>query len=569
MQSHPQGTDMNTGIGGIGGLVDLQTTIAGFEVTLETLVEISNLLKRLDERLAQLSPDLPQINQVANGGQSLSGSFAAMLTAYQEAFAAMATAARSAALLGLGGDKPVALNVQTNDQATAQATIPKAPEPVLQPEAATSPAEASAPEPVATQVSQPEPAIAAAPPQEVPAAAPAAPVAAQVMAPQAEGESLMATSDWKPLTSDASRRNFAVAPAGKQLKNAVEIIKPLKPIEMPAVDHPVGPMIANQLAATYAHGPEVRKFWPGQRDAKSTLDAPIPNDAWRLLKFEESLFCIAADKVFVLGAAELNKQGNFPGVFVGQVHTASSWAGLELNDGALSIVFRGKTGKDPSEAMPLGAPGDAQVYMAASGEAVYIAFSTGELFRAESSSAVALPRADKNGTIIGIAVDSRGLIVTSTSAQGVILSVLDQNGKSVKDSAVVAGKVTFAPAMLETQMFLVDDSKSEVVTVSLDTLQVVSRKPVEGILAVGKLIALQEDKGATLAILARDNDGRPSDVFLHAIESGETTKVCHISATKGDMAYTDGHLIVTSTSSLQNMIQIFGIYGPAIAAKAA
>ena len=52
---------------------------------------------------------------------------------------------------------------------------------------------------------------------------------------------------------------------------------------------------------------------------------------------------------------------------------------------------------------------------------------------AEGSTAVALPRADKNGTIIGLAVDSRGLLITSVGPQGVVLSMHDQNGKAVNN----------------------------------------------------------------------------------------------------------------------------------------
>jgi len=543
MQNHPHTSDMNTGFGGICALVDLQTTITGFEITLETMVEISNLVKRLDDRLAQLNPELPRISTATNG-QSISGSFTAMLGAYQEAFTAMAAAARSAALLGLGGgEQPVVLNLQTNSNVQA------APQPAA-------PVQAAAPAAVEAAAAEPQPAPAPAPPAAQPQQAPAP------KAPAPAG-------DLKPVGAVASQRFSATAPAGKKIKEAAEIIKPLKPIEMPNAEHHIGPMLAHGMGVVYAHGLEIRKHWPGARDSKAPLEAAIPNDNWRLLDFDGTLFCLAEDRGMVFSANDLHKQGTFQGEYVAHTHTTSSWAGLQNNGGVLSLVLRDKTGRTIGEAVPVGNPSGAQVFMASSNEAVYIAFGTGEIFRAEGGALQSLPKADKHGSITGLAVDERGLLVTSQGPSGVVIALHDRNGVEVVESSPVAGSASHAPALLEGNAYLFDDAKSELVVVDLDTLTVVSRKAIEGVTNVGRLIALQEDSGVTIALMSTDKEGRPSDVYVHAVESGATTKICHLSATKGDIAYAEGHIAVTSTSSMQNMIQVFNVYGPAAGAKAA
>jgi hypothetical protein len=549
---------MNTGFGGSGGLVDLQTTIAGFEVTLETLVEISNLLKRLDERLAQLSPELPQISTAANGGQSLSTGFAAMLTAYQDAFAAMAAAARSAALLGLG-DKPVVLNIESTLQAQAQA----APAPVAQPAAA--PVVESVPTPIAQ----------AAPVVEVQAApvAPAAPAAAEEPTPQVaaapKAKTPVPAGDLKPVGAIASQRYGTAAPGGKQIKADAEVIKPLKPIDMPSAENQVGPMISVGMGVVYAHGNELKKHWPGARDAKANLEAPIPNDSWRLLNFDGNVFCASEDKVMVFGGAELHKEGNFPAKLVAQTHTLTSWAGLQVDGDSAFVTFRDKSGKNAGDTVAIQNPGDANVFLASSGEAVYVAFSTGELFRVEGSGVQNLPKLDKNGSIFGFAVDPRGLYVTSQGGRGVIVSMLDKDGNVVRESKSLADTISHVPAFADHTLHLFDDCKSEMVTVDLDSLQATYRTPLEGVTGITRLIALQEDSVTTLAILACDSELRPTDALLHTVETERTAKLCHLTLTKGDLVYADGHIGVSSTSSLQNMIQVFSVYGPMSGVKAA
>lgn len=540
-------------------MVDLKTTIAGFELTLETLVEISNLLKRLDERLAQLSPELPQLGAIANGGPSLSNTFSDMLNAYQDAFAAMATAARSAALLGLG-DQPVVLNLQRNTQPEpAPVPQPVAEQPVAEPQA-TPHLEVVEAAPVAAPAA-PEPVAKAAP---VAQAAPAAQSAPTPPAPKAPAPA----GDLKPVGAVASQRFSTNAPTGKQLKTEADMMKPLKPIEMPNAEHQIGPMIGQGNGVVYAHGLEIKKHWPGARDSKAAIETPIPNEPWRLLDFGGTVFCVSEDRVTVLNGNELHREGTFQGTFLGQTHTVSSWAGLLSDNGNVSLVLRDKGGRAVGEPIALGNSGDAQTFLATSGEAVYVAFGSGEMFRVEGGGLQALPKPDK-GRIAGLAVDDRGLVVTSVGAQGVVLTILDPSGNVLGQSQPVAGSLSHAPVLLEDRAYFVDDSKSEVVCVFLGDLSVLSRKPLERVTGVGRMIGLKEDSGVTLAIMTADAQGRPNDVFLHAVESGANNKLCHISATKGDLAYVDGHIVVSSTSSLQNMIQVFSVYGPAVTAKAA
>ena len=342
--------------------------------------------------------------------------------------------------------------------------------------------------------------------------------------------------------------------------------KPLKPIEMPSPESHVGPMMASQSAVVFGHGTELKRFWPGARDAKTNLESAIPNDAWRLLEFGDNIFCAREDGVTVVNATELHKVGSFAGKYVGQTHTVSAWAGLLAKDGKVSIEFRDAAGKAAGEPVELGQE-SGEVFLASSGESVYVAFESGEVFLAEGSAAMSLTKIEK-GKVLGLSIDPRGILVTSLSDKGVTLSLIDPNGKLVKESAPGVGAASHAPALLGDTCYLFDDSKAELVLISLDSLEQVKRQPVESVNGVSRMFCLKQDGGETVAIMAKDSEGRPTDVFLVSLPSGTATKLCHISATKGEMVYVDGHIAVSSTSSLQNMVQVFGVFDRQ-AAKAA
>jgi len=548
-------------------VVDIRSTIAGFELTLQTLGEVSVLLNNLDRKLEELNPELPRLSTYSANG-AMAASLATMLEAYQAAFATMVM--QSAQLLGTPGSVPLQVVPGGVTAAAPVITAPAAPAATA--EVAPVQAARAAPVAAATPVVQaPEAPVAAAAAQPL-HVAPAAPVAqaqAQVAQPVPKASTPAPAGDFKPVSSIAAARFSSTAPANKQLKDAAEIIKPLKPIEMASADHPLGPLTTSGLAIIFAHGPELKKHWPGGRDAKMALEAALPNEQWRLMVFDGSVFAVLEEKVWVYGANDLHKEGNFAGKFVAQTHTVTTWAGLQLADGLISVVKKDRTGKPAGDPIALGNPGDAQAFIVSSDETIFVAFGTGELFRVDTAGAVALPSLNKNGTVIGLAVDPRGLVVTNQGPQGVIVSLVDANGAVRAESKSVAPSLSHPIALMNDRFFAFDESNAQIVCVALDGLAEIQRVAIEGMTHVSRMIGVQEATDVMLALLACDAEGRPSDVHLLQTGTGVVTKLCHISAVRGEMVYTDGHFGVVSTSSLQNMLQVFSAYGPIKAAKAA
>lgn len=527
-------------------MINLQTTISGLELTLTTLAEISSLITQLDERLAQLSPELPQIAS----GQISTGGLAEMLATYQQAFAAIEAAGRAAEALGISGD----LDATRVARKTQAPTEPKTvnPTPVVQNTVEETPA------PIIE--AQPEPPVAQ---KEV--------VVQQVVS-QPQADEPVAPAISKPISEvldgQEIQRPTHVAPKGKQIGSAAELSKPLKPIEMPAIDHQVGPMICNGSNVIYAHGPELKKYWPGTSTAHASLPSLIPNDPWRLHVVDTNVFCVADEAVSVAELGDLHVASTFFGKFVAQANTATSWVGVRDDNGVLSVMFRDKKGKAVSSEVKLGQFTSENVFLETAGECAFIALGCGDVFRVEGTTAEHIITAEKDVEIVGLTVDKHALLITHRSAKGVWLTMVDHRGKPALQSAIVAKSISHQPVLLEDQIFLFDDANSEVVALSLDTLQELGRNSIPEITSVARMLAIADESGATLAIMAQAAESRPSGVYLHATSSGVTHKICQLSAVKAELAYADGHIVVSSTSSMQNLIQVFNIYSPALAMAA-
>jgi hypothetical protein len=283
---------------------------------------------------------------------------------------------------------------------------------------------------------------------------------------------------------------------------------------------------------------------------------------------DANVFCVRENAVTVLNATDLYGATSFPGTFVAQSQTASNWAGVRDDNGVLSVVFRDTLGKEVKGGDKIGKFKNETIFMESAGDAAFVAIGCGEVFRGEGANAKHIYDAGKHVRIAGIATDARGLLVTHQNAEGVWLTVLDPRGKTLHRSAVIAKSISHQPVLLDDKLYLFDDAKSEVVTVSLDTLLEVRRSPIEGITSVGRLLAIGDESGASLAIMSQNADARPLAVYLHSVQSGATARVCPLNAANAEIAYANGHIVVSSTSSMQNLIQVFNAYAPALARAA-
>jgi hypothetical protein len=543
-------------------LVNLQTTLSGFELTLTTLVEISQLIVIHDERLAQISPELPQIGSARNGQLSTSG-FSEMLAAYQQVFAAFEEASRAVTLLGLDGGTPQ-LKIEQHLQPAPEPDIVA---PISAPISETErlefgpftdesdeddePIEDHVPDLVASDVReeslrQPDPT------QPEPAK----------KSPQREAEIVPQLAVTGGGQDELSAHR---APAGQWVG---ETPKPLKPIEMPSVQNELGPMIYGGQSAIYVLGSEIRKYWPGAGGASEKLSAGVPNESWRLLGDKAKLYCVHEDQVSILNQDDLRTTKTLPGRFVAHAVTDNLWAGIQEEGARLSLTFRNQDGSTITGAENIGKFPSGPIYITTLGDVAFVGTANGELFRAEGTCVESFYDSKKRGSLIGLAASQDTLLLTNQGPDGAWLTTVDLKGKVLHQSKVVAKSMSHQPILLEDKAVFIDDARSEVVIVSLESLQEVDRRSVEGVSGVLALLLCDQEGGPGLAILAKSDAGRPVGVYVHSIQTGTTMKLCHLNADCAHIANADGHVVVASSSSMQNLVQVFHVYAPALARAA-
>ena len=516
-------------------MLNLQTTVAGIEITLSTLAEISQLIARLDERLLELSPELPRINTSSSSGEFSCQSFSDLLLAYQEAFSAFEAAARAASALGFHTSAPAKPSPQLPPLMTAK-------EDKVDPAQVSPPPEAK---PVEETVSE-APEVEVATPHE----------ASPVLEPE------------KPKLTVVEGKIDRPAAVEHTIQTHPQNSKPLKPIEMPSSDQAVGPMICKGSSVVYVHGSELKKYWPGAATVRGKLDLEIAHDPWRLLITTSSVFCAGDESVSVHKTSDLHRTASIPGRFLAQGCTRDHWVGVREDNGVLSTVFRDKDGSTFKGGEKLGEFFTDKVFLETSDDCAIVALSCGEVFKVDCGSVTHLANAGKYVEIAGLAIDSQKIFITNRNADDVWLTMLDHEGKSIHRSAVVAKSISHAPIIAHNKVFLFDDARSELVTLSTDSLEETRRDVIGGVTSIKRLIAMNDEDGGSIIILAQSADARPTAALIYSVRSGETSKICQLNAANGDIAVSDGHLIVSSTSAMQNLIQVFDIGGP-VMAKAA
>ena len=550
-------------------MLNLQTTVAGMEMTLATLADISKLLARLDERLMELSPELPQVD----GAGVPSSGIRDMIAAYEQVFASFQEAARAAQALGF--------NVEiAPPNVSLDRTIPVAEE-----------KSEGSPSIEQEQILVREAAADPVPKIEVVHSAPddtqnllkeiraedktshESTVAIELQLQDIEretGDPTVVPERPVSVESIAISNKAHRAPRGQIIRLDGEFGKPLKPIEMPAIDYQVGPMICHGASILYAHGRELKKYWPGANTTKGKLEADLPNETWRLQVIDSQIFCIGEQTVSVLAANDLHTTSTFPGRFVEQAATTSNWAGVRDDNGILSVVFRDRQGKAHTGGGKLGAFAGERVFLESADEIAFAAIGRGDLFQVKGCEAKHISNAGKDVQTVGLLVSSSGLLLTNQSSDGTWLARHDFHGRQLRRSAPFAKSISHQPVFLAGKLFVFDDSMGELVTLSVDSLEVEERVAVEGIHSISHLLAIEDEESGTLVIVAENADLRPISVHLHSVKTRKTTRLCPLGAAKADIGFADGHIVVSSTSSMQNLIQVFRVYdGATLNAKAA
>ena len=362
---------------------------------------------------------------------------------------------------------------------------------------------------------------------------------------------------WTEMAGSSERLWSVKMQSNKPLPAIKGPIRPLTPIETPGVDHVVGSLICTGQGVAYVHGNSLQSFWPGTETKSVALQSPVPEDLWRLMMFGGYIYCAEERQVEIINTGSWSRQASFQGDYLNQAHTDNHWIGLMAWGDKLAVDFRDIIGNHINSPRELDASANEQCYFAASGNSGFVGTRSGSIFRVDPTGAVQLARPSDEDKLLSISVTKVGILAMVLGEGGVEARLISKDGHLLKSSALGCQVMAHAPAIVGDRFYIFDDCQSELITVSLKTLQVTNRANIESTLGVNRVIGLSCGKNHLLAVLGTDDKGHCTRAFVLDVKSGDEMTLCPINHPRAEMVAGDGHLVVATSSAYQNTLQVF------------
>lgn len=366
------------------------------------------------------------------------------------------------------------------------------------------------------------------------------------------------TGRWTSLAGSPERTWSVKFAGGRHLFAESNKVKPLTPIETPAIDYPIGGMVCTSLGAGYVHGDALCSFWPNADGHRVLLKSPVPADAWRLMFFSGYYYVAAERHVEVVHAAKMKKHSLFEGDYRAQAHTESHWTGLLNWGGQLAVDFRDASGGHVGSPRVLPAPSGQSAHLAASGNTIFVSSQTGQLFKVELHGVSQLRGPHEKLPVLGLGI-AKGefLFETMQGPDGVVGRLSEKSGEVLKETPLFCKSLTNSPVLIGDKIYCFDDSSSELITINLKNLQVVERKRLEGIGSIRRLVGIASGKSNLLVAVVANEKGVCTKAVIIDPKTGQELVLCGLNQTNVDLVVGDNHVVVATSTSYQNTISVF------------
>jgi len=362
---------------------------------------------------------------------------------------------------------------------------------------------------------------------------------------------------WSELGGSSERLWSVKLPAGKPLPEVKGPIRPLTPIETPSIDSALGAIICTGQGTAYAQGNTLNCFWPGTETKSVALQSPMPNDLWRLMLFGGYIYCAAERQVEIIHTSTWTKHAFFTGDYLNQAHTESHWVGLMAWGDQLAVDFRDTLGNHVNSPREIDAPASEQSYFAASGNSAFVGMRSGSVFRVDPAGAVQLARKSEEYRLLSLSITKAGILAMIHGENGVAARLISREGHLLKEANLGCQVMAQAPVVMADRMYVFDDSQSELLTVSLKNLNVLSRTSLNSTLGASRIVGIACGKNHYLAIMGTDDRGVSTRAFVLDVKTGQEMTLCPINHPRAEMVAGEGHLVVATSSAYQNTIQVF------------
>jgi uncharacterized coiled-coil DUF342 family protein len=362
---------------------------------------------------------------------------------------------------------------------------------------------------------------------------------------------------WTEMAGSSERLWSVKLPGNKPLPAVKGPIRPLTPIETPGIDSGLGALICTGAGAAYVHGSALHCFWPGTETKSVILQSPAPSDLWRLMLFGGYIYCAEERQVEIIHTSTWTKHAFFTGDYINQAHTESNWVGLMAWGDQLAVDFRDTMGKHVNSPREIEASASEQTYFAASGSSAFVGTRSGSIFRVDPAGAVQLARPSDDGKLLSITITKAGILAMMLGSAGIEARLISREGHLLKIGDLGCQVMAHAPVVINDRFYIFDDCTSELITISLKTLQVIARITLDSTLGISRMVGLACGKNHFLSIMGTDDRGVCTRAFVLDVKTGQEMTLCPINHPRAEMVAGDGHLVVATSSAYQNTIQVF------------
>jgi len=248
----------------------------------------------------------------------------------------------------------------------------------------------------------------------------------------------------------------------------------------------------------------------------------------------------------------------FEGQYEGQSHTKRHWVGLSRKGSKLAVDFRSELGKRDVEVagMELGKSGyqftckDDSVFVLSNEGSLGVYSTTG--FKEHECK---LP---KGSEVIQMGVHKGSLYALVQRSAGAFLASLEPTGKIVKQLDFQGVKIAGNASLLGDRLYFNSAGSEELTVCDLKQMSVVENISVPGVHAVHKMVGAYRKKWAALLLMAHlDESGKSRSVILLDPKTGEQVTICSANQPNSDALLAGERVVVSTSSTYQNVIRVF------------
>jgi chromosome segregation ATPase len=333
-------------------------------------------------------------------------------------------------------------------------------------------------------------------------------------------------------------------------------LKPMTPTETPGIDYEIGAMLFIKDRILYAHGDSIHSFWPGQAERSLMLSHTVPEDPWRLLVLEDTLFCVQEHRVETIDIAGWSRSAAFAGEYLHHCATRKHWAGIQTVKAGLALEFRDPMGELVGEIHTLPESMREVSYLVSDGEAVYVGSENGEIICATPENMEQL-RAASDGKLINLLISQHGPVALNLIPEGIEVLRYDSKGKLAAEMKMPAAEVSGNMTVLGDRLFYFVPSGSSLRSCDLVKMTPSASIEVPNMQELRRMIALDAGGVQSLLIAGCDAAGKLGTVFLLDPNSHQHINLCSTNQPHVDAIFANGCPVVATSSSYQNIIRVF------------